>query len=162
MTWLSSHHSRFIGVTREKESRFFTSSPQRLLSLAIRSSEPDHLFGAWSGREIVLDPALHYPRVGQDAGERIVDLVRDHSGHLADGGHLLHLQHVLVGLRQLACLFVDPLFESAGPCRNFGLRQLQSAAHLIERLRQVANFIIRVHWNVEAEFAFGDPLGARL
>jgi hypothetical protein len=27
-------------VTREKDSRFLTNSPQRLLSLAIRSSEP--------------------------------------------------------------------------------------------------------------------------
>ena len=40
MTWLRSHHSRFMGVMRENESRFLTSSPQRLLSLAIRSSDP--------------------------------------------------------------------------------------------------------------------------
>ena len=97
-----------------------------------------HLFAARSGGEIVLDPALHHARVGQDAGERVVDLVGDDSGHLADGGHLLHLQHVLVRLLEFAGLLLDAVFQGAGPGGDLGLRQLQAAAHVVERLRQVA------------------------
>ena len=88
ITWLRSELCRFMGVTRENVSRFLTSSPQRLLSLAIRSSELAHFFGPWRRGEVVLDPASA-ARVGEDSGERVVDLVRHHGGHLADGRHLL-------------------------------------------------------------------------
>ena len=57
-----------MGETREKLSRFFTNSPQRLLSLAIRSSEP--LISSCLGevRHRLFDPALDQPGVGQNAG----------------------------------------------------------------------------------------------
>ena len=136
MTWFRSHHARFMGDTREKLSRFFTSSPQRLLSLAIRSSDP-FISSCLGEAGVVLDPALHQLGVGQDAGQRIVDLVRDHGGHLADGRHLLHVQHVLMRLLQLARLLFDAVLQGMRPGRDLGLRHLQPTAHVVERLGQL-------------------------
>ena len=70
-------------------------------TLALAGDEVErsrHLLGARCGREVVLNPTLHHSRIGEDAGKRIVDLMRDNSGHLPDGGHLFNLQHVLVCL----------------------------------------------------------------
>ena len=71
--------------------------------------------------------------------------MRDDRGHLADGGHLLHVQHALVRLLQLARFFLDALFQGAGPGGDFGLSNLQPAAHVVEGLRQLAYFIMGVH-----------------
>src|SRR5271165_4881222 len=115
-----------------------------------------------SGREIVLDPALHHARIGEDSGERVVDFVGHDSSHLSDGGHLFDLQHVLVSLLQLAGLFFDPVLECVGPGGDLSLRQLQAAAHGVERFSEVADLIVGLNGNLKAEFALGDALGSSL
>jgi hypothetical protein len=42
-------------------------------------------------------PLSQQLRVGKNPGKRIVYLVRHHGRHLADGGHLFHVQHMIVG-----------------------------------------------------------------
>ena len=44
-----------------------------------------------------LNPFLEKPGVGQNAGEGIIDLMCNNGGHFADCGHLLNMQHVLMG-----------------------------------------------------------------
>jgi hypothetical protein len=88
--------------------------------------------------------------------------VRDDGSHLAYGGHLLHLQHVLVRLLELAGLLVDAVFESVGPSGDLGLRQKQLSAHVVERLREVADLVVRVDGNLAAQLAFGEALSALL
>ena len=58
-------------------------------------------------------------RVSEDARQRIVDLMRQHGRHLADGRHLLRVQRVLVGALQFAGLLLDPLFERMSPGNVF-------------------------------------------
>ena len=46
------------------------------------------------------------------------------------------------------------------PVRDLGLCHLQAIAHVVERLRQFAHFIVRVHRNLVAQVAAGHVLGA--
>ena len=86
-TVFKSFGSRWLGAWREKVSRFFTRSPQRLLSRSMVCS-----CSAMSSRavELLLQQfAQHQPRIGQNAEQRIVDLVRHRGRQLPDGSHLL-------------------------------------------------------------------------
>ena len=67
---------------------------QRCTSLSMisrYSCEPACAAGAASGQ-----PVLERGDAGADGGERIVDLVHDAGGELADGGELLALQDLLL------------------------------------------------------------------
>ena len=55
--------------------------------------------------------------------------------HLADCDHALHLQHLLLGVLQLAGLLLHPMLEGVRPVRDFSLRCLQLAAHAVEGVR---------------------------
>ena len=151
ITSFKSHQARFMGETREKLKRLCTSSPQRLLSLAIRSSEPFMSSCLGEGSVFLSIQRFTSLRICQNSRERIVDLVRDHRGHLADGGHLLDVQHVLMRLLQLARLLFDAFFQGAGPGGNFSLRHLQAVAHLVEGMRQLAHFVMRVNRDLIAQ-----------
>src|SRR5579864_4975677 len=79
-----------------------------------------------------LHPTLEQLCVSQYAREWIIDLVRDHGGHLADRRHLLDLEYVGVRALQFPCLFVDPVLERLGPRNNLFIRCPQLQAHAIE------------------------------
>ena len=86
----------------------------------------------------------------------------DHGRHLADRGHLLHMQHALMRLLQFARFLLNPVFQSVGPGGDLCLCELQLIAHFVERLRHLADFVVRHDRNLRTQLTLGDPLGTML
>jgi hypothetical protein len=101
--------------------------------------------------EQLADVVLERTEVGADEADRVVDLVRDAGGQLADGRHLLRLQQLTlrpldgfqcllqcrlfvqqfgVGALQLVRTFGDLLFETGIEFAETGLRRVQLVVDL--------------------------------
>ena len=78
---------------------------------------------------LAIGPFPHQLGISQDAGQRVVDLVRQHRGHLPDRGHLLGVQSMLVGALEFACFMLHTLFQGVGPGDILVMLCLQLAAH---------------------------------
>ena len=135
-TRFKSERLRFIGEVRENDSRLCSSSPHRLLSEAISSSDSMASFLCSSSADAAFNPLFQQLGVGQNSCQGIVDLMRHHGRHLANGDHALHLQDLLLGVLQLAGLLLHPMLQRMRPTCDLALRRLQLAAHAVERPRQ--------------------------
>ncbi len=108
------------------------------------------------------DPPSDQLGVSKNPKERVVYLVRHHRRHLADGSHLFHVQHVIVGAIEFICLLLDAIFERFGPGDDFFVGRAQLEAHAVEGTSQVANFVLGAHFDLVPKFAFGKMFGAIL
>ena len=86
--------------------------------------------------------------------------MRQHRSHLADGGHLLGMQRMLVGALEFARLLLDPLFKSMSPGDVLVVLRVQPEAHVIEGGGEVTDFVVGVHFNLIAEIARGQAFSA--
>src|SRR5579859_5139604 len=111
---------------------------------------------------VAVDPFVQQLGVSQDTGQRIVDLMCQHGSHLADGGHFLGVQGMLVGALELASLLLDTLLESMSPGKILLARSLQLAAHAVERAGEFANLVVRLNVDLIAKVAGRKALGSSL
>ena len=86
--------------------------------------------------------------------------MRQHGRHLADRGHLLGVQRVLVGALEFPRLLLDALFEGVGPGHVLVVLRLQLAAHAVEGAGEFADFVVGLHFNLIAQVARSQAFGA--
>src|SRR3954464_8744046 len=98
--------------------------------------------------------------IGENARERIVDLMGEHGSHLADRRHLFRMQGVLVSTFQFARLLFHALLQSSCPRNVFGMFRFELIAHGVEGVRQFSNFIFRLYVNLMPKIPRREPLSA--
>ena len=97
--------------------------------------------------------ALYQPRVGQDAEQRVVDLMRHGGGQLADGGHLFRAEQRAVDALQLGRLAPHLLL-------NLGLDPGHFRGHFVEAGGQVAQLVVGAHRQAVIQITFAHPVRA--
>ena len=114
------------------------------------------------GRDaVVLEHALQQHREVQDAGDRVVDLVRDAGGELAEGGEAVAVEELLLRGLELLGALLHLAFEVLRELVDFVERGAQAFAHDVEGAGEfVELFAAAVDVDGLVELHLADGLGA--
>ena len=127
---------------RLKASRLRTMPPQRTASVSTSSSA--RAVSASAGEAVRPLPELlaEQPRVGGDPGQRVVDLVGDDGGELAERRHLLHEEHALVRLSSSVVVSSTRVSSVRFQPSSSDARVLELGHHVVPRPGEVADLVV--------------------
>ncbi len=100
----------------------------------------------------------HQAAVGEHTRQRIVDFVGDARGQLADGHHLLGLDHLRLHALQFGGPLLDLPLELVGALAQRGVGELELGGHRVEAVREVAQFVVASAANRLGVVALGNAL----
>ena len=104
---------------------------------------------------VVLQDPLHEHREVEDAGERVVDLVRHARRELAERGEAVGLHQLLLRDLQLLGPLLHLLLEAAGEAVDLRHRLGEAQAHLVEGAGQLGELLARPEGDGAVELHLG-------
>ncbi len=148
---------RASGRSRAKSRRLRTMAEQRSVSRC------DHVevLHERLARRVVGRPLVEVPddelREGEDPRERVVDLVGDRGGELAERRELLAADELVLGRPQRGGPLLDLLLQAVHERVEVSLRAAERARHLVERGRQDPELARPGDRDLELQLVAGDP-----
>jgi len=145
-----------MGRSRAKSSRFLTMAEQRCVSRSMSARfRCSAARCASSGGPSASVRETSF-REGEDACERVVDLVGDRGGELAERGELLGADELLLGLAEVARARLHLALEPGEHARELVLEPPEGAGHLVEGAGEEPELAARVHADLDVEIVARD------